>query len=71
MSLGFVVLLSEAGKDLDIMKLKSRLCWLGESYRLYLHDTAEITNTMHGDALQKASQRVMALLGANKDATIY
>lgn len=60
-----LVLLSEAGMDPDFMK--SRLRWLGESYRLYLRDTAEI-NKMHDEALQKASQRVMTLLGANKDA---
>lgn len=59
-----LVLLSEAGKDPDFMK--SRLRWLGESYRLYLRDTAEI-NKMHDEALQKASQRVMELLGENRD----
>ncbi|KAL7524435.1 hypothetical protein ACHAXR_003466 [Thalassiosira sp. AJA248-18] len=56
------VLLSEAGKSPDF--IKNRLRWMGESYRLYLRDTAAI-NKQHINALQKASAEVMALLAGN------
>ena len=60
-----LVLLDEAGKKPDFMK--SRLRWLGDSYRHYLRDTATI-NEMHNKALEKTSAAVMALLGSNADA---
>lgn len=59
-----LVLLDEAGKKPDFMK--SRLRWLGDSYRHYLRDTAAI-NKMHNKALEKSSAAVMALLGSNAD----
>ena len=59
-----LVLLSEAGKPPTFMK--ARLRWLGESFRLYLRDTAGI-NLQHNDALDKASVLVIELLGGNLD----
>ena len=58
------VLLSEAGKDPDF--IKSRLRWMGESYRTYLRDTDKIT-TQHLDALEAATAEVMKLLAGNLD----
>jgi hypothetical protein len=45
------VLLDEAGKPPDY--IKKRLCWLGDSFRMYLRDTF---------ALRKASRKVMDLI---------
>ena len=59
-----LVLLDEAGKKPVFMK--SRLRWMGNSYRHYLRDTAAI-NEMQNKALEKASAAVMALLGDNAD----
>ncbi len=39
---------------------------MGESYRLYLHDTS-ILQQKHIDALSKESDEVMWLLGSNHD----
>ena len=55
------VLLDEAGKSPDY--IKKRLRWLGDSFRMYLHDTAVIQH-QHVDALRLASQAVMDLLSA-------
>jgi len=46
-----------------------RLRWMGDSYRLYLRDTAKI-NQQHNKALEKASAEVMALLTSNIDNLI-
>jgi hypothetical protein len=54
-----LVLLDEAGMAPDFMK--SRLRWLGESYRLYLCDTP-ILQQQHIDALSKESKEVLKLL---------
>lgn len=59
-----LVLLDEAGKLPTFMK--SRLRWLGDSYRLYLRDTAALTN-QHNAALDSASAQMLALLGGNLD----
>jgi hypothetical protein len=46
--------------------MKSHLCWMGESYRLYLRNTS-ILQQKHVDALGKESDKVMQLLGNNRD----
>jgi hypothetical protein len=53
------VLLNEAGKLPDY--IKKRLQWLGDSFRMYLRDTAIIQH-QHVDALLAASQEVMDLI---------
>jgi hypothetical protein len=59
-----LVLLDEAGMNPDFMT--SCLCWMGESYKLYLCDTS-ILQQKHFNALQKESDEVMRLLGSNHD----
>jgi len=58
------VLLSEAGASPDL--IKSRLRWMGDSYRSYLRDTQGI-NEMHRDALKKANAAIMELLAEIDD----
>ena len=55
------VLLDEAGKLPDY--IKKRLCWLGDSFRMYLQDTSAI-QLQHVDALREALQEVMYLISA-------
>ncbi len=55
------VLLDEAGKLLNY--IKKRLCWLGDSFRMYLRDTAIIQH-QHVDALLAALQEAMELTAA-------
>jgi hypothetical protein len=55
------VLLDEAGKLPDY--IKKRLCWLGDSFRMCLRDTAIIQH-QHVDAFLAASQEVMDLISA-------
>jgi hypothetical protein len=55
------VLLDKAGKLPD--SIKKRLCWLGDSFRMYLRDTAIIQH-QHVDALQAALQEIMDLIAA-------
>ncbi len=55
------VLLDKAGKLPDY--IKNRLCWLGDSFRMYLRDTAIIQH-QHVDALLAALQQVMDLMAA-------
>ncbi len=55
------VLLNEAGKLPDY--IKKRLRWLGDSFRMYLRDTA-IIQYQHVDALLAALQEVMDLIAA-------
>ncbi len=43
--------------------IKKRLCWLGDSFRMYLRDTAIIQH-QHVDALLTALQEVMDLIAA-------
>jgi hypothetical protein len=57
-----LVLLDEVGRSPGFIRF--RLCWLGESYRLYLRDTSVIQNK-HLNALNKASNKAMQLLGNN------
>jgi hypothetical protein len=55
------VLLDEAGKSPDY--IKKRLRWLGDSFRLYLRDTAIIQH-QHVNKLLAALQEVMDLIDA-------
>jgi hypothetical protein len=55
------VLLDEAGKFPDY--IKKRLRWLGDSFRMYLRDTAIIQH-QHMDVLLAALQEVMDLIPA-------
>jgi hypothetical protein len=55
------VLLDEAGKSPDY--IKKRLCWLGDLFHLYLHDTVVIQH-QHINALHTASQAIMDLISA-------
>jgi hypothetical protein len=55
------VLLDKAGKLPDY--IKKRLRWLGDSFRMYLRDTA-IIQYQHVDALLAALQEVMDLIAA-------
>jgi hypothetical protein len=57
-----LVLLDEVGMPPEFVQFW--LCWLGESYRLYLQDTL-IIQIKHLNALSKASDKVMQLLGNN------
>ena len=59
-----LVLLDEAGMTPDFMK--SRLRWMGDSYRLYLRDTS-ILQQKHVEALKKDSNEIQRLLGRNRD----
>ena len=59
-----LVLLDEAGMSPAFMT--SRLCWMGESYKLYLRDTS-ILQTKYVNALKIESDEVIKLLGSNKD----
>jgi hypothetical protein len=57
-----VVLLDEAGMNPDF--IKSWLRWMGESYRLYLRDTA-ILQQKHIAALEQSSFDFISLYGNN------
>jgi len=55
------VLLDEAGKSPDY--IKKRLCWMGDSFRMYLRDT-HVIQDQHREALRASSEEVMDLVGA-------
>ena len=57
-----VVLLDEAGMNSGF--IKSRMRWMGDSYRLYLRDTG-ILQTKHITALEKASFDFISLFREN------
>jgi hypothetical protein len=57
----YCALLDKAGKLPDYTK--KRLRWLGDSFRMYLRDTAIIPH-QHVDALLAALQEVMDLIAA-------
>jgi hypothetical protein len=59
-----LVLLDEAGMSPAFMA--SCLCWMGDSYKLYLQDTS-ILQHKHVDALKKEYNKVMKLFGSNQD----
>ncbi len=54
-------MLDEAGKSQDY--IKKRLCWLGDSFRMYLRDTA-IIQLQHVNILLAASQEITELIAA-------
>jgi len=56
------VILSEAGEQPDV--IKSRLRWLGESYRIYLRDTNKIAEK-HNAALEAATNAVLEICAPN------
>jgi hypothetical protein len=58
-----VVILDEAGMQPDF--IKSRLRWMGDSYRLYLRDTS-ILQQKHLTALDRASSEFTTLFGENR-----
>ena len=58
-----VVLLDEAGMNADF--IKSRLCWMGDSYRSYLRDTA-VLQAKHVSALESSSNDFIKLFGENR-----
>jgi hypothetical protein len=59
-----LVLLDKASMTPDCMT--SHLHWMGESYKLYFHDTL-ILQQKHVDALKKESNEVMQLLRRNRN----
>jgi hypothetical protein len=61
------VLLDEAGMSPSFMQ--KRLRWLGDSFKMYLHDTTAIQDK-HLAALQSDSSNVMALIGTPPDDII-
>jgi len=60
-----IVLLDEAGKSPDF--IKSRLRYMGDSYRFYLRDTSVIQH-QHIEALKTNSILITKLLGPNHSA---
>ena len=58
-----VVLLDEAGMNADF--IKSRLRWMGDSYRSYLRDTA-VLQAKHISALESSSNDFIKLFGENR-----
>jgi hypothetical protein len=58
-----IVILNKAGMLPDF--IKSRLCWMGDSYRLYLRDTS-ILQQKHLKALERPSTEFTALFGENR-----
>ena len=58
-----VVLLDEAGMNPDF--IKSRLRWMGDSYRSYLRDTA-VLQQKHISALERSSNDFINLFGENR-----
>ena len=58
-----VVLLDEAEMDADF--IKSRLRWMGDSYRSYLRDTA-VLQSKHVSALESSSNDFIKLFGENR-----
>ena len=53
--------LDEAGKPTNY--IKKRLCWFGDSFRMYSRDTLAI-QLQHVDASREASREVMDLISA-------
>jgi hypothetical protein len=58
-----IVLLDEAKMNADF--IKSRLRWMGDSYRSYLRDTA-VLQTKHVSALESSSNDFIKLFGENR-----
>jgi hypothetical protein len=62
------VLLDEAGMSPSF--IQKHLRWLGDSFKMYLHDTKAIQDK-HLVALQSASSNVMALIGTPPDVIVH
>ena len=58
------ILLDEVGKSPNY--IKKRLCWMGDSFWIYLHDTRVIQD-QHREALRAPSEEVMDLVSALPD----
>jgi hypothetical protein len=58
------VLLDEAGMSPSF--IQKCLCWLGDSFKMYLHDTKAIQDKQLA-ALQSASSDIMAIIGTPPD----
>jgi hypothetical protein len=56
------VLLDEAGMSPDF--IMARLCWMGNSFRMYLSDTG-IIQDKHRDVLRAASQEIIDLIAGS------
>ena len=56
------ILLNEAGMSLEF--IMARLCWMGNSFRMYLRDTGIIQNK-HCHILWDASQEVIDLIAGS------
>ena len=54
-------ILDKAGKSPDY--IKKRLCWMGDSFRMYLRDT-HVIQDQHREALRASSEEVMDLVSA-------
>jgi hypothetical protein len=61
------VLLDKAGMSLSF--IQKHLCWLGDSFKMYLRDTKAIQDK-HLAALQSASSDVMALIRTPLDDVV-
>jgi hypothetical protein len=60
-----IVILDEAGMLPDF--IKSRLRWMGDSYKLYLQDTSiSILQQKHLNDLERASTEFRAVFGENR-----
>jgi hypothetical protein len=62
------VLLEEAGMSPSF--IQKHLCWLGDLFKMYLHDTKAIQDK-HLAALQSASSDIMALIDTPPDDIIH
>jgi hypothetical protein len=62
------VLLDEAGMSPSF--IQKRLRWLGDSFKMYLHDTKAIQDK-HLAALQSVSSNVMALIGTPPNDIVH
>jgi hypothetical protein len=62
------VLLDEAGMSPSF--IQKHLRWLGDLFKMYLHDTKAIQDK-HLAALQPASSNVMALIGTPPDDIVH
>ncbi len=62
------ILLDEAGKLPDY--IKKRLCWMGDSFWMYLRNTCVIQD-QHREALRASSEEAMDLVSALPDNILH
>jgi hypothetical protein len=62
------VLLDEAGMSLSF--IQKRLRWLGDSFKMYFHDT-KVIQDKHLAVLHLASTNIMALIHTSPDDFVY